>query len=58
MRPLTVGSLLAALEDLAADLPVKVEYYDASGRLTELRPMHIDATGAQGQASGVIITVT
>lgn len=57
VQPLTVGDLRAALESLAADLPVTVEHRDASGHGTNLRPMHVDATGDQRQATGVIITV-
>jgi hypothetical protein len=58
VHPLTVGSLLAALKNLPADLPVTVEQYDPSGRITDLRPVHIDATGTLEQATGIIITVT
>jgi hypothetical protein len=56
VQPLTVGDLLAALGPLTADLPVAVEYCDPSGHVTALRPMHIDATSGQGQATGIIIT--
>ncbi len=58
LHPLTVGSLIAALKDVAADLPVSGEQYDPSGRITDLRPVHIDATGTSGHATGIIITVT
>ena len=57
LQPLTVGELRAALESFADDLAVRVEHYDGSGHVADLRPMHIDATGSEGRATSVVITV-
>ena len=55
-QPLTVQGLRIALDEVGADVPVTVEFYDGTTSRT-LRPMHIDARGRDGSPTSVVLTV-
>lgn len=56
LYPLTVAELRRALDGLAEEVPVEVDFYDGSDARA-LRPMHIDLRGNAGVVSAVVITV-
>ena len=56
-QPLTVSALRLAVEEVESNALIVIDYYDGSGNVKTVKPMHIDLRGTEGSVNSVVITV-